>query len=86
MKNKSATQKEHISQPLVIAETHAQIMDSAFVSLWRQNLKRIFDLLFENLVHLFWNKYLAELFGHRKTLRVVENLVCKKRTYTPTYI
>ena len=33
MKNKSATQKEHISQPLVIAETHAQIMDSAFVSL-----------------------------------------------------
>ena len=47
-KNKSATKKElyleHISQPLVIAETHVQILNSAFVLLWRQNLNRIFDL------------------------------------------
>ena len=89
-KNKSATKKElyleHISQPLVIAETHVQILNSAFVLLWRQNLNRIFDWVFENLVRLFWNKYLVELFGHRKTLRVFENLLCKKHTYTPTYI
>ena len=59
-KNKSTTKKElcleHISQPLVIAETHVQILNSAFVSLWRQNLNRIFDWVFENLARLFWNK------------------------------
>ena len=82
--------EKHIAQPRVIAQTCGlafRTLNSAFLLLWRlQNLKRWFGKVFENLGCLFWNKYSDGCLSHRETLGIFENLVCKKHTYTLTYI
>ena len=60
-------------------------MDCVFGFLWKlQNLNRLSGWVFENLGLLFWNKYSAESFGHWETLRILENMICKRHIYIPT--
>ena len=65
----------------LIGKKIAQTLGIVLGFLWKlKNLNRLFGWVFERHGRLFW------VFEHRKTLIIFLNLVCKKHTYTPTYI